>query len=92
MSDRAGLLRAVLDAPDDDAPRLVFADWFDDNGLPERAEFVRAQCQIARTDPADRERLLPLAARESELWEANKQAWGGDFGFDHGHSLLNRCE
>src|SRR5262245_42897574 len=31
--------------PDEDAPRLVLADWLDDNGEPERAELVRIQVQ-----------------------------------------------
>jgi uncharacterized protein (TIGR02996 family) len=79
MSDRAGLLRAVLDAPDDDEPRLVFADWFDDHGQHDRAEFVRTQCQIARADPADRDRLAPLADRERELWQTNREAWCAEF-------------
>jgi uncharacterized protein (TIGR02996 family) len=33
-------LRAILEAPHDDAPRLVYADWLDD-GQSQRAEFVR---------------------------------------------------
>jgi uncharacterized protein (TIGR02996 family) len=32
MSDRAGLLRAILEAPADDAPRLIFADWLEEKG------------------------------------------------------------
>lgn len=48
MSHQAGLLRAVLDAPADDAPRLVYADWLDEHGdQPERAEFIRVQVEYA---------------------------------------------
>ena len=43
MSDEKGLLQAVCEAPDDDGPRLVYADWCEDNGQPERAEFIRSQ-------------------------------------------------
>ena len=32
---------AILDEPDDDLTRLVFADWLDDCGEGDRAEFVR---------------------------------------------------
>lgn len=46
----ADFLRAILAAPDDDAPRLIYADWLDENGKPERAEFIRVQCQLARWD------------------------------------------
>ena len=47
---RDALLLAVCDSPDDDAPRLVFADWLDENGHDvERAwaEFIRLQCAAA---------------------------------------------
>ncbi len=43
----AALLAAVLDDYDDDAPRLILADWWEENGQDERAEFVRVQCRLA---------------------------------------------
>ncbi|HEX4606671.1 MAG TPA: TIGR02996 domain-containing protein, partial [Urbifossiella sp.] len=49
MDDHAALLAAVCDRPDDDTPRLVFADWLDDHGHADRAAFVRAQVELART-------------------------------------------
>lgn len=42
-----GLLWDVIDNPADDAPRLILADWLDDHGEPGRAEFIRAQCEMA---------------------------------------------
>ena len=45
------LLAAVAAAPDDDLPRLVAADWLDDHGHPDHAEFIRAQVRLATTDP-----------------------------------------
>ena len=41
--DELALLKAVASAPDDDLPRLVYADWLDEHGRAERAEFVRLQ-------------------------------------------------
>lgn len=41
------LLRAVLEDPADDCRRLVYADWLEENGQPERAEFVRVQVELA---------------------------------------------
>jgi uncharacterized protein (TIGR02996 family) len=64
----AGFLQAILEAPDDDAPRLIFADWLDDNSRPEHARLIRVQCELARLpddDPrrpeleTEAERLLP---------------------------------
>lgn len=44
MTDtEAALLRAVCEAPDDDLPRLVYADWLDENGQGERAEWIRSE-------------------------------------------------
>lgn len=51
MDTRQALLRAVADSPDDDTPRLVYADWLDENGDPARAEFIRVQIELARTVP-----------------------------------------
>jgi uncharacterized protein (TIGR02996 family) len=36
-------LQAILEAPTDDLPRLVYADWLDENGEHERAELIRLQ-------------------------------------------------
>jgi uncharacterized protein (TIGR02996 family) len=49
----AAFVADIAAHPDDDAPRLIFADWLDDHGQPERAQFIRAQCKF---DP-DRDRL-----------------------------------
>src|SRR5262245_58489811 len=51
MSDRDALLAAIRAQPDEDTPRLIFADWLDENDEPERAAFVRAQIELARTPP-----------------------------------------
>jgi uncharacterized protein (TIGR02996 family) len=47
MDDGSALVRAICEQPDEDTPRLVYADWCDENGQPERAEFIRLQCRIA---------------------------------------------
>lgn len=55
MTDREALSRAVLEHPDDDTLRLIYADALEEEGDPRRAAFVRAQVQLARLpeyDPA----------------------------------------
>ena len=47
LSDRDALLAAIRANPEEDTPRLMFADWLDEHGEPERAEFIRLQCEIA---------------------------------------------
>src|SRR5687767_11671931 len=46
MSDRDAFLAAIRAAPADDAPRLVYADWLDEHGQPDLAEFIRVQIEI----------------------------------------------
>lgn len=49
MNDRTALLSAILSNPDDDTPRLVFADFLQENGEDDRAEFIRAQLLLEAT-------------------------------------------
>jgi uncharacterized protein (TIGR02996 family) len=53
LDEREALLRAVFDNPDDDTPRLVYADWLDDHGEAAFAELIRLQCgdPAHTTDP-----------------------------------------
>ena len=73
-----GLSRAILDAivaaPDEDTPRLVYADWCDDNGLTERAEFVRVQVERARL-PAWDAAQVGLRLREQQLLKEHGEGW-----------------
>lgn len=50
MSDEDALLAAIYANHDEDTPRLVYADWLDENGQSERAEFIRLHILLAR-DP-----------------------------------------
>jgi uncharacterized protein (TIGR02996 family) len=40
-----GFLADIAAKPDDDTPRLIFADWLEDNAQAEVAEFIRVQVQ-----------------------------------------------
>jgi uncharacterized protein (TIGR02996 family) len=52
MQDEEAFLLAITQAPDDDAPRLVYADWLDERDRP-GGGFLRAECELAALDPAD---------------------------------------
>lgn len=41
MTDHDALLRAICENPREDTPRLVYADWLEENGQHERAAFIR---------------------------------------------------
>lgn len=45
--ERESLLRAICTAPEDDVPRLIYADWLDEHGEPSRAQFIRDQIYLA---------------------------------------------
>jgi uncharacterized protein (TIGR02996 family) len=63
-------LRAICEAPDDDAPRLVFADWLDETGDPDRAEFIRLHVRLARQPDAE-----GLERRCKDLFRWKCRAW-----------------
>jgi uncharacterized protein (TIGR02996 family) len=68
------IMEMVRAAPDDDDPRLIFADWCDATGDPARGEFVRVQLALARLPARDRRRP-PLARREQELHARHAGRW-----------------
>src|SRR5262245_57688746 len=60
-----GAINANLD---EDTPRLVFADWLQENGDEARAEFIRIQCAVARGETRGAERAEVLLAEHRERW------------------------
>jgi uncharacterized protein (TIGR02996 family) len=70
---QAAFLAAITERPDDDLPRLVYADWLEENGEPDRAEFIRTQIELAKLSEFDARRPV-LKAREAEL-ALHKEAW-----------------
>lgn len=46
---------AILNEPDNDLPRLVYADYLDDRGDYDQAELIRMQCALARMPEAESE-------------------------------------
>jgi uncharacterized protein (TIGR02996 family) len=53
MTDAAAFIAAICADPSDDAPRLQYADWLDEQGQGERGEFIRVQIAIANAAPCD---------------------------------------
>lgn len=82
MSDADGLMAEIRAGPDDDAPRLVLADWLDDHGEADRAEFVRLQVRLGRTPEYDpehfelQERSRDLLAEHRTAWTPRLPQWG----------------
>src|SRR5215218_9211252 len=77
MGDEPALLRAIREAPADDGPRLIYADWLDEHGQPDRAEFIRLQCAVDRLPDGDR-RLTGVRDRERLLADDNAARWAAE--------------
>ena len=50
---RDALYAAILAHPDEDTPRLVYADYVEEHGDSARAEFIRAQVRLAAMNEWD---------------------------------------
>jgi uncharacterized protein (TIGR02996 family) len=74
MSIEAGLLDDICTNPDEDAPRLICADWLEEHGQPERAEFIRVQIERAAL-PEEDARQPALMRRERRLHEQHARQW-----------------
>lgn len=76
MNQEEAFWQSILDEPEVDANRLIYADWLEDQGdraSMARAEFIRVQIELTATpDPARRK---TLAAREKKLLATRGQEW-----------------
>jgi uncharacterized protein (TIGR02996 family) len=60
--DSGGLMQALLLSPNDESPRLVFADWLDDRNISYFADFIRLQIQ-----DKDRYKFGPITIWDQEV-------------------------
>ena len=69
MTDGDALYRAILARPEDDTPRLVYADWLEEHGRGEEAEFIRLDCWLEASSPGEPGHTEAHARREElRLW------------------------
>src|SRR5262245_51009378 len=84
----------IIASPSNDALRLIYADWLDEQGDP-HSELIRVQCRLTSDglDPAERDSLYH---REQQLLRENEERWLGpriklgDVSFERG--FLRRCQ
>ena len=67
-------LQAIINDPDDDVPRLIFADWLEEHENQERAEFIRLQVERVRDPSGDASRPT-LIEGERQLLGRHQQRW-----------------
>jgi uncharacterized protein (TIGR02996 family) len=74
MSDQDPFLRAIREAPEDPAPALIYADWLEEHGRADRAQFIRLSVDLAGRDPSDPDRaglrlwVADISARMFPEW------------------------
>jgi uncharacterized protein (TIGR02996 family) len=70
-------LKTIVENPEDDTPRLAYADWLDESGDEDRAEFIRLQiagaAELPEGDPR-RVRVAELERRNYDRWYAELPA------------------
>jgi uncharacterized protein (TIGR02996 family) len=86
-------MAAIIANPDEDTPRLAFADWLEEHGDEHdraRAEFIRSQVRSAALPDGDRERAR-MEKAATRLFQARARRWLGrlfDFAGDGGLPLF----
>jgi uncharacterized protein (TIGR02996 family) len=78
MTHAEAFLRDILAHPDDDAPRLIFADWLEEQGDANsvaRAEFIRVQCALSARHVLQ-QRRVELERREQQILAEWGEEWG----------------
>lgn len=75
MTEHDAFIQAIVESPDDDGLRLIFADWLDEHDDP-RGEFIRIQCALDQPKRIEqgvadlRDRNQKLLNEYGEQWAA----------------------
>jgi len=77
QTEAEAFLQRIRAYPEDDAQRLIFADWLDEEGDP-RGRFVRVQLALAELPPDAPARKV-LAGAERDLLDAHREEWEAPF-------------
>jgi uncharacterized protein (TIGR02996 family) len=87
MAEERAFLAAILERPDDDATKLVYADWLEERGDP-RGEYLRLAVKVRHdrvVTPEQRRRHDNLSAELAGLLTRINQAWLEDQGSSPGN-------
>lgn len=76
----AGFIADIIEHPEDDSIRLIYADWLEDHGDPERAEFIRVQVELWASYGNRLDRLRPIVPTHEcvkcgALWQRHRLGW-----------------
>lgn len=76
MTHEEAFIQAIREAPSDDAPRLIYADWLEEQGQADRAEFIRVQCRLARLTEEGTQKSI-VSVQAEELLRKHWDEWVG---------------
>jgi len=71
-TDGDALLQTIIDNPADDLPRLVYADWLEENGQAERAEFTRLKIAL---EAESGDKRVQMEERARQLLRQHRKEW-----------------
>src|SRR5262249_53570379 len=91
MTEEQAFLMAIMERPNDDATKLVYADWLEEQGDP-RGEFLQWMVKVRQErgiTPEQRQRNNELSAELSDLRTQSRQGWENALA-DRGRPRENR--
>src|SRR5690349_19107223 len=88
--EQAALLAAIVANPDDDTARLVYADWLQEHGDEEQAQFIRASIQIEWLEDHEDDAREKLARRIDGQANRNGGHWLEKLGVRPASSVYDR--
>ncbi len=74
MAEPDTFIAAICSSPADDVPRLAYADWCEERGESDRANFIRKQIRLARL-PQGVAETRELYQQCADLLRAHAPAW-----------------
>jgi uncharacterized protein (TIGR02996 family) len=87
--EQDALLAAIVAQPDEDTPRLVYADWLEEHGDPKQAKFIRDSIIFARAQK-DSEETIALGKRLRLMEKEGEEEWLLALGIDVGRADFDR--
>ncbi len=82
MTDEQAFLKAILEQPDDNARKLVYADWLEEHG-DARGEYLRLMMKVRQervVTPEQRHQHQELSTKLAELHTQDREAWSSGQG------------
>lgn len=88
--EQAALLAAIVANPDDDTARLVYADWLQENGDEEQAQYIRDSIKMEWLHIQQDEDRQQISNRLEGVAEQNGKCWLEAIGVMHAEPIFDR--